>query len=285
MTSATALFRTNLAGYRRTLAAPGFPLPAGSCDCHIHVLGPYDQHPLLETRTVNPPEAPLEAYRRLVMPLGVERVVVVQPSMYVFDNRATLQAVAALGAQARAVVVIDPELPEQALQVLHRQGARGVRLQKVAAGGLGFEHLEQVAARIAPLGWHLQFWIDARELPDLLPRLRNLPVPLVFDHAAKILPDSGEDEPGFHALLDLLGRGQAWVKLGNPLHEVGATRAQALYRANPGRVVWGSDWPHVADRPVIADEGRLLADIAAWFPEPADRQAILADNPARLYFG
>jgi predicted TIM-barrel fold metal-dependent hydrolase len=282
--SQSTLFRTNKAGYRRQLADPGYRPPSGTCDCHIHVLGPYDRHPLLETRTVDPPEAPLEAYRRLVMPLGVERVVVVQPSMYLYDNRATLEAVAALGPAARAVVVVAPEVTAAELAVLHRQGARGVRLQKVAKGGLGFEHLETIAAKVAPLGWHLQFWIDAREVPDLLPRLKRLPVPMVFDHAAKIEPDSGQDEPGFHALLDLLAGGGAWVKLGNPLHQVTQARARALFRANPERVVWGSDWPHCAWREVIADEGLLLADIARWFPDEADRKAVLAENPDRLYF-
>jgi len=283
--SQAALFRTNKAGYRRQVADPGYVLPRGACDCHIHVLGPYDRHPLLETATVDPPEAPLAAYRRIVMPLGIERVVVVQPSMYRFDNRVTLGAVAELGDRARAVVVIDPEIDDAGLQDLHRQGARGVRLQKVATGGLGFDQLERVAARVAPLGWHLQFWIDARDLPDLLPRLRRLKLPLVFDHAARILPDSGEDEPGFRALLGLLAEGRAWVKLGNPLHDVTVGRARALFAANPGRVVWGSDWPHCAWRAVIADEGRLLADLAAWFPDPDQRRAVLADNPARLYFG
>jgi len=280
----SSLFRTNKAGYRRELADPGYRPPAGTCDCHIHVLGPYATWPLLETRTVDPPEAPLEAYRRLVMPLGVERVVVVQPSMYLFDNRPTLQAVAALGDAARAVVVVAPDVTAATLAALHSQGARGVRLQKVAKGGLGFEHLETIAAKVAPLGWHLQCWIDARELPDLLPRLRALPVPMVFDHAAKIEPDSGEDEPGFAALLDLLASGRAWVKLGDPLHEITQERARALFRANPDRVVWGSDWPHCAWRETIADEGLLLAEIARWFPDEADRRAVLADNPGRLYF-
>ncbi len=280
----SGLFRTNRAGYRRSLSAPGFALPPGTCDCHIHVLGPYDRYPLLETGTVDPPEAVLDAYRRIVMPLGVERVVVVQPSMYLFDNRATLEAVAALGEQARAVVVTDPAIDRAGVRALHRQGARGVRLQRAASGGLGFEHLERIAALVGPLGWHLQLWIDARELPELLPRLRRLDLPLVFDHVAKIQPDSGEDEAGFQALLALLAEGRAWVKLGNPLHDVTAARATALFRANPRQVVWGSDWPHVAFRAVIADEGRLLADLAAWFPDAADRQAVLADNPTRLYF-
>lgn len=282
--SQAALFRTNKAGYRRELADPGYRPPPGTCDCHIHILGPYERHPLLETRTVDPPEAPVEAYRRLVMPLGVERVVVVQPSMYVYDNRATLDAVAALGDRARAVVVVAPEVTAAQLEALHRQGARGARLQKVARGGLGFEHLESIADKVAPLGWHLQFWIDAREVPDLMPRLKRLPVPLVFDHAAKIEPDSGEGEPGFHALLDLLASGKAWVKLGNPLHEIAQGRARALFRANPERVVWGSDWPHCAWREAIADEGLLLAEIARWFPVEADRNAVLAGNPDRLYF-
>ncbi len=280
-----ALFRTNKAGYRRSLANPGYRPPPGTCDCHIHVLGPYDRHPLLETGTVDPPEAPLEAYRRLVMPLGVERVVVVQPSMYRYDNRPTLEAVAALGEAARAVVVVDPAVTAAELQTLHRQGARGVRLQKVAKGGLGFEHLESIAAKVAPLGWHLQFWIDAREVPELLPRLQALPLPIVFDHAAKILPDSAENEPGFQALLELLAGGQAWVKLGNPLHEITQARARALFQANPARVVWGSDWPDCVGREVIAGGGLLLAELAAWFPDEAARRKVLVDNPARVYFG
>ncbi len=279
------IVRTNRAGPRRQQSAPGFVLPSGSCDSHLHVLGPYARHPLLVTRSVEPPEAPLEAYREAVWPLGIERVVVVQPSVYGTDNACLLEALAALGPAGRGVAVIEPALSDAALEALHRQGVRGVRLQAVVAGGQSLEQIEAVAQRIAPLGWHLQLFLDAATLPPLMPLLRRLAVPLVFDHMAQVHADSGEDEPGFQALLALLATGRAWVKLGHCYHAAPANRAQALFAANPRQCLWGSDWPHMAEmKGGIPDEGLLLARLGAWFPDPAARRAILAENPARLYF-
>ena len=282
---APPVIRTNKAGPRRRMSDPGFALPAGTCDTHIHILGPYDRHPMLVTSTVAPPEALVEDYRSTVMALGVERAVIVQPSVYALDNRCTLEAVAALGDKARAVAVIEPGITDAELAALHRGGVRGVRLQSVAAGGQSPDLYEAVARRIRPLGWHLQLYVDARSLPPILPLLRSLQVPLVFDHMAQIDSESGEDEEGFRALLGLLAEGIAWVKLCHCFYLPRPARARALFAANPARALWGSDWPHMAELPPeIPDEGQLLSRLADWLPDAAARKAVLADNPDALYF-
>lgn len=167
---------------------------------------------------------------------------------------------------------------------MHQRGARGVRAQMVAKGGLSFDALESVSARIASFGWHLQLYLDARDLPDLVGRLRRLPVPLVFDHMAHVLELSGTDEPGFRILLDLLAEGRAWVKLSNALFPPSRERARLLAQANPERILWGSDWPHVAHSDGVPDDGALLDALADWFPDEQLRRKALVVNPDRLYF-
>jgi predicted TIM-barrel fold metal-dependent hydrolase len=47
--------------------------------------------------------------------------------------------------------------------------------------------------------------------------------------------------------------------------------------------VWGSNWPHGGVRVPMPDDGDLLDFLLAAVPEEKTRNAILADNPARLY--
>jgi predicted TIM-barrel fold metal-dependent hydrolase len=62
--------------------------------------------------------------------------VVVQPSFYAADNTCTLAAVERSKGRARAVVVVDEQVSPRELADMHARGARGVRLQMVAKGGL-----------------------------------------------------------------------------------------------------------------------------------------------------
>ena len=55
-------------------------VPAGACDCHMHVFGALDRYPPSATRTYTPKEAPLSAYRAVASSLGLSRMVVVQPT-------------------------------------------------------------------------------------------------------------------------------------------------------------------------------------------------------------
>lgn len=282
----SSTFRTNTRGFRPDGRAPLIAVPPGTCDTHMHIVGPYAQFPLVETRSLTPPEATLDDYRETMRRTGIARNVIVQPSFFAKDNACTLAAASALGDAARAVVVVDPDIDEAALRRMHEQGARGVRVQRVVAGGASIEDITRLAERIAPYGWHLQLFIDATEIEALVPTLQRLPVDVVFDHMAQVRSDSDMTHPGFQALLGLLRAGRTWVKLSNARFVPDAARARALVDANPRRALWGSDWPHVAyEESPVPEEGQLLDLLAQWVPDEATRHAILVDNPARLYFG
>lgn len=263
---------------------PRVLVPPGACDSHMHILGPYDRYPLRETRSFHPPEAPLDQYQRVRSRLGLSRSVVVQPSVFAKDNECTLDAVQALQGSARAVVVVDPAIGEQELARMHARGARGVRVQNVAAGGVSIDAMEDLAARIRPLGWHMQVLMDAAEIAELAPKFSRLPVPVVFDHMAHMDPAGNVNDQGFRALLALLDTGKVWVKLSSALRSPDPERARHLIAANPDRVLWGTDWPHLAWREGQADDAVLLGALADWTQDAALAQRILVSNPDALYF-
>lgn len=279
-------------GPRAVTSRPGWTAPPGATDCHMHIFGPHDRYPLSPGRSYTPPEASIAMYRDLLATIGLERTVVVQPSIYGTDNAITLDAVAALGRdRARAVVVVDDGFDLDALRAMGRRGACGVRFNAVSGNGTPLEQLEALGERLAALGWHLQLYAHAAEMAALEPVLARLPVPVVIDHMGGVTAaEGGVEAPGFQALLRLLERG-AWAKLcgyrssaGAPYRDV-AEMARAMIAAAPERCVWGTDWPHPSRfRPEdVPDDGVLLDALGAWAPGEAQRQAILVDNPARLY--
>jgi predicted TIM-barrel fold metal-dependent hydrolase len=58
--------------------------------------------------------------------------------------------------------------------------------------------------------------------------------------------------------------------------------AQALIREVPGRLIWGSDYPHLSFADDV-DSDQLYALLADWAPDEATRRGILVDNPAKLF--
>ena len=272
--------------------APKTRAPAGTTDCHIHFYGTPSEYPAAPTSTLYPPPATPEAYRAVMRRVGIDRVVVVQPSTYGTDNRCTMDGVAALGEAARAVVVVDAATPEAELDRLTRLGARGVRFHMLPGGALPWEALEPVAARVRPFGWHVQLQLDGRLLPEREALIRRLPGTVVIDHTGKFLEPVGVDDPAFAVLLRLVGTGRVYVKLSAPYEtsrsgppafdDVGAL-AKALIAAAPGRMLWATNWPHPHPTRPPADDAMMLDVLAAWCPDEAVRGRILVDNPAALY--
>lgn len=239
-------------------------------------------------------DAPVSEYRMLQQRLGLERVVVVQPTAYGRDNRCTLEAIAELGQVARGIAVVDTAVTDAELEALTRGGIRGVRFRMLDQPELPWEMLEEMAARIAGFGWHIQFQMDGRDLATRAPLLASLASEVVIEHIGKFLEPVGVDHPGFVALLELLDSGRAWVKLsgaymtsrsGPPRYEDVSVLARALVRHAPERMVWASNWPHpiAAHGGETPDDQQLLALLADWAPDRAVRDCTLAANPARLY--
>lgn len=276
---------------RAYIATPKLKAPPGSTDCHFHIFGPHARYRLSPGRSYTPPEAPVEQYLALAATLGLERMAVVQPSIYGTDNACTLDAVARFGqARARAVVVIDDQAAPHELRRMHEAGARGVRFNAVSGNGTPLEQLHTLARRIAPLGWNLQLYVHGEQLAELAPALPGLGLPVVIDHMGGISTAKGVDHPEFRALLRLLEGGRAWVKLcgyrssaaGYPFADV-APMAKALIAAAPERCLWGTDWPHPSYMRTMPDDGELLDLLGTWAPEAALHRRILAENPVMLY--
>jgi D-galactarolactone isomerase len=263
--------------------------PPGACDCHMHIYG--RGYPLRPGWTAAVPDAPLDAYRRIQQRLGLSRAIVVQASAYGFDNACAEDALRELGAPARGVATIRPDIDDAELARLHAAGFRGARVHLLGNAQLAWSDLPAIASRVAPLGWHLQLQFDGRELPERLARIEPLPVDVVLDHNAKFLEPVAVSHPAFTALLRLLERGRTWVKLsapyetsriGPPRYDDVAALASAIARTNPERCLWASNWPHPGTA-TPPSESALLALLGEWVPDIATRARILVDNPVRLY--
>jgi predicted TIM-barrel fold metal-dependent hydrolase len=275
-----------------TISRPAFLVPSGAWDVHVHVFGRAERYRHVEKPHYTLPDGTLAQYRNLMAQLGIARFVIVQPSFYGTDNSCLLDALAGCGDVARGVVMIEDEITDDELERFHRLGVRAVRLdlfkrarEPVAAVK---SYIERTAARVGPLGWHLQFYAPGYVVRDLIHFFRTLRVDFVIDHMGYMLEEDGLRSEDFSALLDLLGGGRCYLKLSGAYriakhrgYEFIEPVAKAIVERAPDRALWGSDWPHISysDR----DTGELLNLLERWAPSENTRKKILVGNPNRLF--
>jgi predicted TIM-barrel fold metal-dependent hydrolase len=305
-----------LLGSARTAAAAApqpqtkvnFDVPPGGCDCHVHVFGDPKKYPFFEGRGYTPEMASVDELRQLLSALRLQRVVIVQPSVYGTDNSCTIDGMRELGGRARGVAVIDDKTTDAQLDAMGRAGIRGIRLNLATAGindpSAARQRFDNAVARIRNRGWHIQINTQLPVIDALSQHLLASPVPIVIDHFGGAVAARGVDQPGFGALLILVRSGKAYVKISGSADSVStqpdladvAPLAQALVKANPQRILWGTNWPHPGSAPVPGrkptdlalhmrtDDGKVLNLLPTWVPDAATRRLILTENPARLYW-
>ena len=272
---------------------PRFNLPPLACDAHCHVFGPAARFPYAPGRAYTPPDAPRESLAALHAILGIERAVIVQASCHGTDNDAMLDAIATSGGRYRGIAIVDGSLIEDDYADLHDGGIRGVRFNFVKhLGGMpDLKVFDRVLEQIRPLGWHVVVHLDAADIVELSGLLRRLPVPFIIDHMGRVKADGGLEQPAFLALLGLMTLENCWVKVcgservsvtGPPFLDA-VPFAQALVRAAPDRVLWGTDWPHPNVGRHVPNDGDLVDLLPLIAPNEALRHKLLVDNPARLY--
>jgi D-galactarolactone isomerase len=275
----------------QTEKTPRLKAPPGACDTHFHI---YDtRFPFAPTAASKPPEASIADYLAMCRRVGIARHVVVQSSAYGTDNRCTLEATAALGAAARAIVVVDESVTDGELERLTGLGARGIRFHMFPGGVLPWDAMDRMAARVLPFGWIVQVQCDGHELPEhesLLRRIRNT---MIVDHVGKFLEPVPPRHPAFRSLLRLVENGRTYVKLAAPYEtskagppyydDVGAL-AKELIAMAPERIIWASNWPQrMASGERGPDSADMLDLLLDWAPDAQAQKLILVDNPARLY--
>lgn len=276
---------------QQTFEPAAFQLPRFACDTHAHVvIANSGDYPVVANRSYTPVSCPENAYLSMLDAVGMDRGVLVQISVYGTDNRYMLEVLQRHPDRLRGVGVVAEDVSESELAKMHDAGVRGLRLNILYGGGIGLGAMETLAAKIEGMGWHLQLLVDARQFPELMPRFRKLRLPVVVDHMGHMPVESSTKHPGFQALKHLLAEYGWWTKLSGayrissePAPYADVTQgAQELIAAAPDRVVWGSDWPHVAVKK-MPDTGQLRNLLATWIPDPETRHKVLVLNPERLY--
>ena len=187
--------------------------------------------------------------------------------------------------------MVDAEISATALEELHREGVRGVRINAASQTAvLTLKQAPRLAERIKAFGWHLQFFVRIDQAPEFEREIARLPVTCVIDHFAHAAAADGVQSEAFQALLRLARLDHVWFKLIGPyrvstqwpLYPDVAPMARALVAAAPDRCVWGTDWPH-PNIVYMPNDGDLADALGAWLPDAPTRQRVLVDNPGRLY--
>ncbi|MGV7213741.1 amidohydrolase family protein [Bradyrhizobium sp. UFLA05-112] len=267
---------------------PKIPLPPGAVDCHHHI---YDaRYPADPKASLRPADALISDYRDLQARVGIARHVIVQPSTYGTDNRLVLESLKEFGASARGIVVVKDDIANADLKSMHDLGVRGVRFNLSYPAGAPVEMMQPLAGRTAAWGWHVQVVAGAERIVTYADLLRNLPVPVVFDHMGQLPSVS---HPAFSVIAKLLEQSKAWVKLsgaytfskvGPPTYSDAAEIAKGFLKLAPERLVWGTDWPHPTAAENAKPDDALLVDLTSdWIGSDALRKRIFVENPTNLY--
>ncbi len=274
---------------------PKFKPPAGAVDAHCHVFGPESRFPYAPERKYTPCDAPKEKLFALRDFLGLDKNVIVQASCHSKDNRAMVDALEASNNKAKGVAFVGEEVTDAELEAMDRAGVRGVRFNfvKRLVDFTPREVLERIAARIAPLNWHIVIYFEMPDLPELESFFTTLPTTVVVDHMGTPDVRNGVDHPDnqrFHKMMDR--HKNFWVKVtcpermsvaGPPYYDV-VPFAKTLVEEFPDRVIWGTDWPHPNMKKAAPDDGVLVDRIPHIATTPALQKQLLVDNPMRLYW-
>jgi len=282
---------------------PRFILPPGSVDAHCHVFGPGHEFPYAPERKYTPCDASKTQLFALRDHLGFARNVIVQATCHGTDNRALVDALHASQGTARGVATVKRSITDTELQTLHAAGVRGVRFNfvKRLVDFTPKDELLEIAARIAPLGWHIVIYFEAVDLPELWDFFTHLPTTVVVDHMGRPDVSKGVDSAEFALFLQLMREhDNIWSKVScperlsvtgkpalageqNAYHDV-VPFARRVVETFPERVLWGTDWPHPNLKNHMPDDGLLVDFIPHIAPTKILQQQLLVSNPMRLYW-
>jgi 2-pyrone-4,6-dicarboxylate lactonase len=229
------------------------------------------------------------AVRQIPLPAG--------PRLYAARRAGRAPALERFPQRLRGVAITDTRIKPEVLRDWHERGMRGLRFHLFPPGvrrGVGLDVFEVFRKTMADLGWVAQFFCDHRLLAPSAAAFKAISrdMPMIVDHLGMVPAERGVGDENFQALLKLVGDGHAYVKLSAvyrlsaqyPDYADARVLHDALVRANPNMLMWGTDWPHPSiAAAVMPDDGHLLDLFYDWTPDEKTRRQILVDTPARLF--
>ena len=296
MTMSTFTMDADWLPFHPNPSKPVFTPPPGAVDAHCHVFGPGDVFPYAPERKYTPCDAGKDKLFALRDFLGFSRNVIVQATCHGKDNRALVDACRTAGDLARGVASVGKDITMDELREMHEAGVRGVRFNfvKRLVDATPKETFLAIADKVNQLGWSIVVYFEAPDLEGLIPFLNELPTTIVVDHMGRPDIAAGVDSAGFDMFVKLMADNRrVWSKVSCPerLSVIGphgyddvVPFARKLVETYPDRVLWGTDWPHPNMKSHMPDDGKLTDFIPKIAVTKELQQALLVDNPMRLYW-
>lgn len=241
-------------------------------DAHFHIID--RRFPLIENNGYLPDEFTCADYRGRMQPYRLIGGAVVSGSFQGFDQRYLIESLRTLGRGFVGVTQLPAGTSDAELLRLHECGVRAVRFNLKRGGSEDVRYLERVAHRVHDLmGWHVELYVDARELEPLYDTLLRLPK-VSIDHL-------GLSRDGFLILLKLVEAGVRVKATGFGRVDFEVTAAlRALHAANPNALIFGTDLP--STRAPRAYEDEDYARVIDALGEQAARR-VLSQNALDFY--
>jgi predicted TIM-barrel fold metal-dependent hydrolase len=241
-------------------------------DAHFHIVDP--RFPLVPNRGYLPDRYTLSDYRERMEDYDLRGGAVVSGSFQAFDQDYLVDALERLGPNFVGVTQLPATVSDEELQELDGYGVRAVRFNLKRGGSEGVSQLDGMARRIHELlGWHVELYVDSRELAPLLDTLAALPG-VAIDHL-------GLSKEGLPHLLWLAERGVRIKASGFGRVDFDVRHAlESLFAANPDALMFGTDLPSTrAARPYSDRDFNLVIETLG--EEAAHR--VLYDNARAFY--
>ncbi len=274
---------------------PAFKLPEGAVDAHCHVFGPAAEFPFAPERKYTPCDASKQQLFALRDFLGFSRNVIVQATCHGKDNRAMVDACRASNGLAKGIASVGKDITEAEIAEMDEAGVKGVRFNfvKRLVDATPKEVFLSIADKIKAFGWHIVVYLEAQDLEETIPFLKELPTTVVFDHMARPDVAKGVDHADFQRFVDLMENEKFWSKVtcperlsvsGPDTYDDVVPFAKRIVDLYPDRVLWGTDWPHPNMKSHMPDDGKLVDFIPRIATTPELQKKLLIDNPMRLYW-
>lgn len=241
-------------------------------DTHLHIID--SRFPLVPNNGYLPPEFTASDYLKRMQGYELAGGAVVSGSFQVFDQTYLIAALQQLGPAFVGVTQLPATVTDAELLQLHQAGVRAVRFNLKRGGSEEVAHLENFALRVHELvGWHVELYVDSRELPTLYPTLIKLPA-VSIDHL-------GLAREGFPTLLKLVEKGVHVKATGFGRVDFDVPAAlRDIFATNPDALMFGTDLPSTrAPHPYTDADFQLVIDTLGM--ENASK--VLYDNAFRFY--
>jgi 2-pyrone-4,6-dicarboxylate lactonase len=275
---------------------PAYVPPPGAVDAHCHVFGPGDKFPYAPERKYTPVDAGKEQLFALRDFLGFDRNVIVQATCHGADNSAMVDALLAAGDRARGVATVRAGVSRAELTDLDAAGVRGIRFNfvKRLVDPKPDDYYLRLAEAVAEFGWHIVVYFEAPDLAERWRLFTSLPTIVVVDHMGRPDVTQPVDGPGFAQFTRFMAENEnVWSKVsgaerlsvsGPPGYADVVPFARHVVETFPGRVIWGTDWPHPNMKSHMPDDGNLVDLVPRIAPTEDLQHRLLVDNPMRLYW-